>query len=103
MVDNGQVVPLLKGHSMKMYGTSVLWLSTYPNDYTKVYEVIVRNSENKSPTSIPYDTDRTENAASNKSGSVMHGYESSATLTTYKLQTRPLVRQGAPQRQSINF
>jgi hypothetical protein len=33
---------------------------------------------------------------------VMYGYESSATLTTdrlhYKLQTRPLVREGAPRR-----
>jgi hypothetical protein len=35
---------------------------------------------------------------------VMYGYESSATLTTnrlhYKLQTRPLVREGAPRRRS---
>jgi hypothetical protein len=35
---------------------------------------------------------------------VMYGYESSATLTTdrlyYKLQTRPLVRVGAPRRKA---
>jgi hypothetical protein len=35
---------------------------------------------------------------------VMHGYESSATQTTdrlhYKLQTRPLVREGAPRRKA---
>jgi hypothetical protein len=34
----------------------------------------------------------------------MYGYESSATLTTdrlhYKLQTRPLVREGTPSRQT---
>jgi hypothetical protein len=37
----------------------------------------------------------------------MYGYESSATLTTdrlhYKLQTRPLVREGAPRRRSKQF
>jgi hypothetical protein len=35
---------------------------------------------------------------------VMYGYESSATLTTdilqYKLQTRPLVREGSPKRRT---
>jgi hypothetical protein len=38
---------------------------------------------------------------------VMYGYESSATLTTarshYKLQTRPLVRKGAPRRRTKQF
>jgi hypothetical protein len=38
---------------------------------------------------------------------VMYGYESSATLTTdrshYKLQTRPLVREGAPRRRAKQF
>jgi hypothetical protein len=38
---------------------------------------------------------------------VMFAYESSATLTTdtvhYKLQTRPLVREGAPRRRANNF
>jgi hypothetical protein len=38
---------------------------------------------------------------------VMYGYESSATLTTdrfhYKLQTRPLVREGAPRRRATQF
>jgi hypothetical protein len=37
----------------------------------------------------------------------MYGYESSATLTTdrlhYKLQTRPLVREGAPNRRAKQF
>jgi hypothetical protein len=37
----------------------------------------------------------------------MYGYESSAALTTdrlqYKLQTRPLVREGAPQRKAKEF
>jgi hypothetical protein len=37
----------------------------------------------------------------------MYGYESSATLTTdrlqNKLQTRPLVRQGAPRRRAKQF
>jgi hypothetical protein len=40
-------------------------------------------------------------------GTVMYGYESSATLTTdrlhYKLQTRPLVREGAPRRRAKQF
>jgi hypothetical protein len=38
---------------------------------------------------------------------VMYGYESSATLTTdklhYKLQTRPLVSEGAPRRRAKQF
>jgi hypothetical protein len=38
---------------------------------------------------------------------VMYDYESSATLTTdrlqYKLQTRPLVREGAPKRRAKQF
>jgi hypothetical protein len=38
---------------------------------------------------------------------VMYGYESFATLTTdrlhYKLQTRPLVREGAPRRRAKQF
>jgi hypothetical protein len=38
---------------------------------------------------------------------VIYGYESSATLTTdrlqYKLQTRPLVREGAPKRRAKQF
>jgi hypothetical protein len=38
---------------------------------------------------------------------VMYAYESSATLTTdrlhYKLQTRPLVREGAPKRRAKQF
>jgi hypothetical protein len=38
---------------------------------------------------------------------VMYGYESSATLTTeklhYILQTRPLVREGAPRRKAKQF
>jgi hypothetical protein len=38
---------------------------------------------------------------------VMYGYESSATLTTdilqYKLETRPLVREGAPRRRAKQF
>jgi hypothetical protein len=38
---------------------------------------------------------------------VMYGYESSATLTTdrlhYKLQIRPLVREGAPRRRAKQF
>jgi hypothetical protein len=38
---------------------------------------------------------------------VMHGYVSSATLATdrlhYKLQTRPLVREGAPRRRAKQF
>jgi hypothetical protein len=38
---------------------------------------------------------------------VMYGYESSATLTTdrfhYKLQTRPLIREGAPRRRAKQF
>jgi hypothetical protein len=37
----------------------------------------------------------------------MYGYESSATLTTdrlhYKLQTRPLVSEGAPRRRAKQF
>jgi hypothetical protein len=37
----------------------------------------------------------------------MYGYESSATLTTdrlhYKLETRPLVREGAPRRRAKQF
>jgi hypothetical protein len=37
----------------------------------------------------------------------MYGYESSATLATdrlhYKLQTRPLVREGAPRRRAKQF
>jgi hypothetical protein len=38
---------------------------------------------------------------------VMYGYESSVTLTNdnwhYKLQTRPLVREGAPRRRAKQF
>jgi hypothetical protein len=38
---------------------------------------------------------------------VMYGYESSVTLTTgrlhHKLQTRPLVREGAPRRRAKEF
>jgi hypothetical protein len=38
---------------------------------------------------------------------VMYGYKSPATLTTdrlqYKLQTRPLVREGAPKRRAKQF
>jgi hypothetical protein len=38
---------------------------------------------------------------------VIYGYESSATLTTdrfhYKLQTRPLVREGAPRLRTMQF
>jgi hypothetical protein len=39
--------------------------------------------------------------------SVMYSYESSATMTTdrlhYKLQTRPLVREGAPRQRAKQF
>jgi hypothetical protein len=49
-------------------------------------------------TVVPASRKRRRNG--NPVDTVMYGYESSATLTTdrlhYKLQTRPLVREGAP-------